>query len=312
MTHCPLPLALAGHCDQIDGNAGRLALYHLGTGQPMLLLHSVNAAATSAEVQPVYDYYAARRHVFALDLPGFGLSDRSDRPYTVRLMTDSIHAAAAAIRKRCGDRPIDVLATSLSCEFVARAAVEGAAFRSLALVSPTGFSRRKATSEQEKNSGNSWAYKVLTAPGWGRLLFRALTRPRVIRYFLRRTWGSSQIDEPLWHYDVLTAEQPGAEHAPLYFLSGQLFSHDILDIYQQLTLPVWMSRGIRGDFVNYRYTACVRHLENWRHSVFATGALPYFENPAIFFQQYNGFLEHHSKRPRPTWQASTATLGVHS
>jgi len=129
MLNSSLPPPLAGHCEQFDSIAGRIALYSSGGGRPMLLIHSVNAAATSAEIRPVYDFYAGHRHVFALDLPGFGLSDRSNRPYTVRLMTDSIHAAADAIRSQSEGQPIDVLAASLSCEFAARAAVEGAPFR---------------------------------------------------------------------------------------------------------------------------------------------------------------------------------------
>ena len=59
----------------------------------------------------------------AVDLPGFGDSLRSDRVYNPRLMTDALHTVAAQIRQRCGTAaPLDALALSLSCEFLARAA----------------------------------------------------------------------------------------------------------------------------------------------------------------------------------------------
>jgi pimeloyl-ACP methyl ester carboxylesterase len=45
----------------------------------MLLIHSVNAAGSVAEMRPVYAHYGASRTVYATDLPGFGFSDRSDR-----------------------------------------------------------------------------------------------------------------------------------------------------------------------------------------------------------------------------------------
>jgi len=88
---------------------------------------------------------------------------------------------------------------------------------------------------------------LLRGPGWGGALFRGLTRPGVIRYFLERTWGPKAIDEDLWRDDVLTTRQPGAEHAPLHVLSGGLFSADIHDVYERLTQPVWMSHGVLSD-----------------------------------------------------------------
>ncbi len=67
----------------------------------------------------------------------------------------------------------------------------------------------------------------------------------------KKTWGSPNIDEGLAAYDYITTHQPGAQHAPYYFVSGYLFSQDILQIYHSLTMPVWMVHGVRGDFVDY-------------------------------------------------------------
>jgi hypothetical protein len=134
------------------------------------------------------------------------------------------------------------------------------------------------------------AYRLLRGPGWGRALFEQLTRPRVIRYFLQRTWGSKVIDEELWRYDVLTARQPCAEFAPLRFLSGYLFSGDIHAIYERLALPVWMSHGVRGDFTDYRNKKLVAGRPNWSFTTFSTGALPHFELPAEFSIAYERFM----------------------
>jgi pimeloyl-ACP methyl ester carboxylesterase len=94
----------------------------------------------------------------------------------------------------------------------------------------------------------------------------------------------------MWRYAVLTAHQPGARHAPLHFLSGGLFSKDINDLYERLALPVWMSHGTRGDFVDYRAKSTVEGRPNWRFSVFEAGALPYFEKPHEFCAAYDDFL----------------------
>ena len=288
----PLPAAVSGERFEFEGNAGRLSAYVDGSGPPLLLLHSVNAAASAAEVRPLFERYRASRRVFALDLPGYGFSDRSDRAYTPRLMTDAVLAMAREMRSRCGEAAVDALALSLSSEFLARAAVEQPGlFRSLALVSATGFSGNRS---RRGPAGSTYAMpllgKALRGPGWGGAIFRGLTRPGVIRYFLRRTWGASGIDEDLWRYDVITARQPGAEFAPLAFLSGALFSADIHAVYEQLALTVWMSHGVRGDFTDYRGTALVAGKPNWSITVFQTGALPHFERLEEFVAAYDRFL----------------------
>jgi pimeloyl-ACP methyl ester carboxylesterase len=279
-----LPPALDGERFEFDSAAGRLSCYAAGRGAPLLLVHSVNAAASAAEVRPLHEHWRGTRAVFAVDLPGYGHSERSDRDYTPRLMTDALHATLAQIAQRCGPGPVDALAVSLGCEFLARAAVEAPRrFRSLALVSPTGFrGGRLRHGPPGSVVGAPWIGRVLRGPGWGGALFRALTRPGVIRYFLRRTWGARDIDEALWAHDVLTTRMPGAEHAPLAFLAARLFSNDVNSLYEQLRLPVWMSHGVRGDFTDYRGKVSVEGRPNWRFTVFDTGALPYFEAPDAF------------------------------
>jgi hypothetical protein len=137
-----------------------------------------------------------------------------------------------------------------------------------------------------------WLGAALRGPGagWGGGLFRMLTRPGVIRYFLRKTWGGPGIDNPMWAYAVRTAQEPGAEHAPLCFLSGALFSADIHAVYEALAVPVWMCHGVRGDFTDYRGKAFLAQRPNWRFTTFHTGALPFFEVGAEFRAGYDAFL----------------------
>jgi Alpha/beta hydrolase family len=289
-----LPAAVSGERFEFDSAAGRLSAYVAGQGPPLLLVHSVNAAASAAEVRPLHEHYRSHRTVFSIDLPGYGFSERSDRPYTPRLMTDALHAMVAQIQRRCGPAPVDALALSLASEFLARAAVERTTdYRSLALVSPTGFRGRRAWRDAPGSTrGLPWMHRLLRGPGdaWGGALFRGLTRPGVVRYFLQRTWGGKAIDEELWAYDLLTTRQPGSEFAPLHFLSASMFSADIHTVYDQLAQPVWMSHGVRGDFTDYRGCGFVKAKPNWQFTVYDTGALPHFERPAAFVGDYDAFL----------------------
>jgi pimeloyl-ACP methyl ester carboxylesterase len=286
----PLPPPLDAQRFSFDG----INAYMAGQGPPLLLVHSVNAAASAAEIRPLFDRWRGSRTVFAIDLPGYGLSDRGDRDYTPRLMTDALHATADQIRLRCGPGAIDALALSLGCEFLARAAAERPdVWRRLTLVSPTGFrGTRQLRGPAGSTRGAPWVYRLLNAPLWSQGLFDLLTRPAVVRYFLQRTWGSRDIDETLWAYCVRTAAQPGARHAPLHFLSGGLFSADIHSVYEALTQPVWMVHGTRGDFTDYRGATLVAGRANWHISVYRdTGALMYFEQPARFCAELEAFLE---------------------
>ena len=293
----PLPLALPAQRRDLDSPAGRLSLYSAMPEDvdrglpPLLLVHSVNAAGSAAEVAPLFAHYRQQRAVYALDLPGFGFSDRSDRPYTVRLMTDALQAALRAIHAEQAGVAVDVLAVSLACEFAARLAVEAPQLiRRLAMVSPTGFSRKKRRYGPAGSVvGPPWLLRLLRWPRWSEGVYRTLTRPAVIRYFLARTWGSDAIDEALWRYNLLTTRQPGARFAPLYFVSAQMFSADINTLYEALTAPVWVSMATRGDFTDYQGRHTVAGRANWQFHAVEGGALPYFEDLPGFTRRLDPF-----------------------
>lgn len=289
----PLPPALSGTRETLDTPAGRLSCYRTGRSdvRPLLLIHSVNAAASAYEVRPLFEHYGRARPVYALELPGFGFSERGDRLYTPRLMTDAVLAAAREISGRHGGGRIDALALSLSSEFLARAATEQPdIFRSVAIVSPTGFNRG---TPEHAPAGSTRAMpglrNFLRFKPWRRALFAALTSRPSIRFFLEKTWGSKNIDEGMVAYDYATAHQPDAEHAPYCFVSGYLFSRDIRDLYRALACPVWMIHGTRGDFVDYSGAEAFKGRPGWEIHVLETGAMPHFERLEEFLHTYDVF-----------------------
>jgi pimeloyl-ACP methyl ester carboxylesterase len=297
-----LPPALRGKAHTLAESAGALVLYGAGPqpadgatagALPVLLVHSVNAAASAAEVRPVYDELGRERPVYALDLPGYGLSERRAQTYTLRQMTDAVTTAARWVQARHGGTAVHGLGVSLGSEFLARSSVEQPGlYASLALVSPTGLRGGQVLAGPEGSSRHvRVADRMVRGPGWGGWLFRQLTRPGVIRYFLRRTWGRREIDEALWAYACLTTRQPGAEHAPLSFLSAGLFAADIHRVYGRLGVPVLVVHGTCGDFTDYRALPTVSAGRGWRvHVMRDAGALPYFERPDEFMAVYRGFL----------------------
>ncbi len=294
-----LPLVLSGQrVDLHDAAAGRISYYTDGpqnggpTRPPVLLIHSINASASAHEIKPVYDALKCDRPTYAVDLPGFGHSERSDRDYPQRLMVDAILAMLRDIRELHPEAPIDTLAVSLSCEFLAKAALETPELiRSVALVSPTGFAKNAPRKGRAADDiGRAGVLRFLKRPSVGKPLFRLLRSKRSIRFFLQKTWGSKAIDEEFFENSLRMAQHPHAHRAPFYFLSGYLFSANIVEAYARIQQPVWMSHGNRGDFTDYTRTGSVDAKPNWRITQYETGTLPYYEITERFVDDYDRFL----------------------
>lgn len=209
-----------------------LVSYYVDTqvaGQrPLLLIHSINAGPSAYEVKPLFEYYRTRRAVYALDLPGFGFSERADRRYSPELYADVL---TEFIEQQIGEA-VDVIALSLSSEFAARAALQTPAlYNSLAFISPTGFNASDPSIPEET------LYNVFSFPLWSQSFFDLLVVRRSIKYFTGRNF----IAEPpkgFIDYAYATAHQVGARYAPLYFVSGQLFTNGVRDsIYAKLEVP---------------------------------------------------------------------------
>ncbi len=288
----PLPPPLDGETRTVNGRAGRLSAYVAGAGAPLLLVHSVNAAASAYEMRPLFERMQPMRRVYAFDLPGFGLSERGARDYSVRLFVDAIHDLLDLVAAEHGPAPVDAAALSLGAEFLARAAVEAPhRFRSVALVNPTGFESGRP---RDGAAGATREVPGLRAfaefPPWSQGLFDLLASRPSIRFFLQKTWGSKAIDEGLARYAYLAAHQPGARHAPFAFVSGRLFSADIHAVYGRLGLPVWVPHGTRGDFADFGGADAVRGRPNWTIEAFETGALPQFEQPDELARRFHAFL----------------------
>ena len=236
-----LPLALdAERCDVYTQAAGRLSYYTNGdessSGTPLVLIHSVNAAASAFEMKPFFDSFRDERPVYALELPGFGFSNRAKRVYTPELST----GAVLEFLEQVGE-PADVVALSLSSEFTARAALQAPErCRSLSFISPTGLNTKRearAPDKAGKAGGNETFYRVASQPLWARAFYDLIATPASIHYFLKGSFVG-EVPQDLENYSYLSAHQPGAEHAPLYFISGKLFTLEVRKrVYERLDVP---------------------------------------------------------------------------
>lgn len=236
----PLPLAISSERHLFTSSGAGLLNYYVddsADGRPLALIHSINAAASSYEMRPLFDHFRGKRPVYALDLPGFGFSERSNRHYSPKMY-------AAAIIDFLNDivgEPADVIALSLGSEFAARAANESPAlFHSLTLISPTGFSAgagNRASQRVSRNDSSVFIHRLFSVPLWSQAFFDLLVTKRSIHFFLKQSFNGPP-DPGLEAYGYLSAHQQGARFAPLYFVSGRLFSPDVRkQYYEKVQVP---------------------------------------------------------------------------
>ena len=237
----PLPPAVDAELSSLSSAAaGALNVYvdQSVHGRPLLLIHSVNAAASAYEMRPIFEHYRGQRPVYALDLPGYGFSERSDLARTPEAYAGAIVDVLANL---IGE-PADVIALSLGSEFAARAALQRPdLFHSLTLISPSGFNASgtgRATQQAVEQDRTESTYRALANPLWGKALFDLIATRRSIEFFLKQSFVGL-VPPALIDYAYATAHQPGAHYAPLRFISGQLFTRNARqELYERLALPV--------------------------------------------------------------------------
>lgn len=242
-------------------------------------------------MEPLLRRHVGERRVVALDLPGFGASDKPDRRCAPQ---DMQRAIVAVIDWIGGATPIDMVALSLGCEFAAEAVLQRPhRVRSLALISPTGVERKRAGEpwQDGRTREQAWLRSVLRDTPIGSGLYRLLTTRASMRWFLGRTWGGRHFDQRLLEQGRMCSRRPGAHHAPLDFVSGALFTRGIVERYRQLPVPLWVCHGKRGSFTDFdafpQRSDSGLHIER---TVMASGAMPHFELPAAFDAAYRHFV----------------------
>jgi pimeloyl-ACP methyl ester carboxylesterase len=258
----------------------------MAAGRPLVLVHSINAGASAYEMRPIFEHYRSLRPVYALDLPGFGFSERKAQVYSPEVYKNAI---IALLNDRVKERA-DVIALSLSSEYAAMAARERPdLIHSLTMISPTGFEADKSPDSSEESAA---LYILVSFPLWSQALYDLLVTRSGIRYYLQKSFYGP-VDQGLVDYDYLTTHQSGARYAPLYFVSGKLFTPTIReDVYKRLTVPVLVLYD-QDPFVRFdTLPDLLAHSPNWQaERIVPTRGLPHFEKMTETAQALDRFWQ---------------------
>lgn len=237
----------------------------------LLLVHGINAAASSYEFAEVFEELAEDFHVIAPDLPGFGGSERPPLLYSGGLYTAFLTDFA-----RDTVEDATCVASSLSGAYAVEAADE-VEFSRLVLVCPTA--KTMPTQRPRLRS-------LLRAPLVGTSLYNLLASKPSIRYFSadHGYYDMEKFTEEKLDYEWESAHQPGARYAPASFITGFLDRPiDLGKELSELDVPATLVWGREADITPLKQGRTLAETADARLVVIDRARLlPHVEHPREF------------------------------
>jgi pimeloyl-ACP methyl ester carboxylesterase len=277
---------LGGEPDEFRWRGHRIALTRHGEGKPVLLLHGIYPGASSFEWRHVVPALADRHRVIAVDLLGFGRSDRPAARYTPGLY----QALIGDLVGRLVGESCSVVASGLTAaQLVALAGRDPRHISAMALVAPTGV----AYMRDPAPSASGTTRMLLGAPIVGSTVYNRLTSPARMRRRLESVYADDRMVTPelVQHY-VRMARQPGGKHAIAALLSGKL-NVDVraaLRRVRQPSLLLWGDLARENSVERAHAFRVIKHDLEWS-LVQDAGDRPHDERPDEFNAALRSFLE---------------------
>ncbi len=219
--HEPDEAAFGGESRTFEWQHGNVFYKMAGAenqGTPLVFVHGIGAGASSFMWRRNFDALARDFRVYALDLLGFGFSDKpAGVPYSADLYVELI---ADFIREIAGS-PAHLVASSLGAAYSVRVADEQPELvDSLVLIAPTGAGNLRA----RPGMAGAAFYGLLQSPVLGTSFYNVIASERSIREYARKElfYDRRRATSRLVAQYYATSHQPGAQHAIAAFLSGYL------------------------------------------------------------------------------------------
>ena len=224
------------------------------SGLPIVFVHGIGAGSSSFMWRKNFDVLASNFQVYALDLLGFGFSDKpAAAPYSAKLYVELL---SDFIRDVVGP-PANVVASSLGAAYAVQAAEEHPELvNAMILNAPAGY----ATLNTRPGMAGAAFYGLLQSPVLGTSFYNVMASERSIRDYAQRTlfYDYKRVTDRLVSNLYATSHQPGAQHVIAAFLSGYL-NIDMSAAFSRLDQPVVLVWGKQD--LNAPLTRAVELLE---------------------------------------------------
>ncbi len=233
----PLMSEVPGKTGYWHSPHGMIFYKTVGSGEPVVLVHGFNAAASSYEMRRQVAPLAERFQVYAFDWLGYGLSERPGVLYTADLYAGLLDGF---LREVVGG-PAHIVASSQAAAYVIQnAANTPDLYRRLLLITPTGIQSLIG----EPNGLTRTARNILASPVLGTFLFNLVASKPSLRSFLERQgfYNPSYVTDDMIEAYFVTSHQPGARFAPASFLTNHL-TLPIAQAWTRLQQPTCIAWG---------------------------------------------------------------------
>ncbi len=281
-----------GRAHRFSGRSGPEVIFQeLGSGPPVLLLHSFGPGYDANQWRAVAEILAARHRVYVPDLPGWGRTRAGGaRVHQPDLYLDLLaDFLSGVVREKAV-----VVGAGLAAAYAVQLAVEyPGRVRALGLVSPLGL----GDDDPARSVAQSFVGKLLRVPLLSASVLDALTGRAAVEHHLRKEVYAApeRVDAALLEHHYRASHTRGARSALAAYLRGDLW----LDISEELShigvldVPVWLAWG-RHSRTPPVVTAdlWLQHLPGASLDVFeGAGALPHAEASALFCRALERFLD---------------------
>ncbi len=281
-TKAPLPNPLGGERREYRWRGHRVAYVVRGdessANTPLLFVHSIHAAAWSAEWRYVFGPLADHEGhgpAYALDLLGFGASDRPPIRYTAQLYVDLVRDFT---RDVIGRAP-RAFGSSLGATYCIAEAASPGLFAHITAVGPAGISRLY----DNGSVVNHAVERLLRTSVPGTALFRSLVSRPSIRFFLKDIYSNPKSLTPeavelFW----LSANHPNARYAPAAFV-GMSLNRNLKSVAPAVSCPlhlIWGTKAAQTPFSESQEVHAA--FPQATFTAIDSGDLPHEESPAEF------------------------------
>ncbi|HSS52365.1 MAG TPA: alpha/beta hydrolase [Thermoanaerobaculia bacterium] len=275
-----------GRAHRYAGRSGPEVIFQeLGSGPPVLLLHSFGPGYDANQWRAAAEILAGRHRVYVPDLPGWGRT-RAGAHHPELYLDVLADFLAGVVREKAV-----VVAAGLAAAYAVQIAVEHPdRVKALGLVSPLGL----GGDDPARSMGQSFVGTLLSVPLLSASVLDALTGRAAVEHHLRKEVYAApeRVDAALLEHHYRASHTRGARAALAAYLRGDLWL-DVSEELSQLEVPVWLAWGRQSKTPPIATADLwLQHLPGAELDVFeGAGALPHAEASALFCRALERFLD---------------------
>jgi len=272
-----------GYGEYVNVNGTKIRYLAMGSGPKVLLLHGFGGflETWAFNIPPL----SKRYQVYAIDLPGHGLSDKPRRYYNTAFAIESASDIMAAL--------------DINQAILIGHSLGGAVSINIALSLPERVTKLVLINSASLSRTLPWLYRLCSVPVFGNILMSLAVEPALERSLKRLFYDSPALSDEMKDIILKNSSQPGVRETLLRILKqntglrGPRPEAILIDKLPQLRVPALFVHGAQDRVFPLEYVRdAFNMVPNSRVRVFdQCGHCPHIEKAIEFNKTVMEFLE---------------------